>query len=330
MKKNILFLLAIIWTGSLAAQDINNFVHPDNYKTGTPGDLGAIKKFGTGDKVMILLPGWGFDYTIFDGFIEQYQDTYSIYAVTFPGFGGTPAPPMPEDSSNFQDLQWTNGIIKGIRKLMETEQLSKPIIVSYFTYSNVIAMRLALDYPEEIERVIILSGMAKFTANYPAHEPRNLDQRIMYIEKFLAPQWFKTVNKETWDAGNFHADTFARDSVKAAGYWEMMSTVPIPIMIRYLCEYYCTDLSLEYVNLKVPTLVVIPSFTTEVLTKPETSYLTPFFHHSWLGARPESDSISIIVLTDTNAFVADDQPEKLYQVIEEFLDNKLNMYQVVR
>ncbi len=329
MKKTILLLLLLSTIGS-RAQEINNFMHPEGYTPGKWGELGEVQEFGNGDQSMILLPGWGFDLTIFQNLIERYKKDYKIYAVTLPGFGNTPAPPMPEDPAKFRDLNWTKGIQQGLGNLIEANGISDAIVVSYFTYSNIIAMRYALDNPDKIDKVIIMSGMAKFTANYPAYEPRSLDQRIAYVEKFLGPQWFKTVNKETWDNGNFHKKMFAKDSVRSFGYWDMMSAVPIPTAVRYLCEYYCTDLSLEYSKLEVPVLVVLPSFTEELLTRTETSYLTPFFHHSWLGARPASDSISIVTITDTNAMIVEDQPEKLYGVINEFLQGKLNAYQVVR
>ncbi len=329
MKKTMLLFLLLSVT-ALQGQEINNFIHPEGYEPGKWGELGEVKEFGSGDKSMILLPGWGFDLTIFQNFIEQYKSDFKIYAVTLPGFGNTSAPPMPKDSASFQGLNWTKGILNGIDRLIEKEKISDAILVSYFTYSNMIAMRFALDNPDKVSKVIVISGMAKFTSNYPSYEPRNLNQRIAYVERFLGPQWFKTVDKATWDNGNFHKKVFAKDSIRSLGYWNMMSSVPIPTAVRYLCEYYCTDLSLEYSELKVPVLVVLPSFTEELLTQTETSYLTTFFHHSWLGARPGSDSISIITLTDTNAMIVDDQPEKLYGVINEFLEDKLNAYQVVR
>ncbi|WP_436514641.1 alpha/beta fold hydrolase [Ekhidna sp. To15] len=315
---------------SAFAQETNNLIHEANYVTSEWGEVGEVKEFGSGEKTMILLPGWGFDWTIFEGFIAAYEDKFKIYAITIPGFGSTTAPAMPENNDNYSDTQWTNGILKGITNLMDEKGIEKATIVSYFTYSNLIATRLALDLPERIENVIIISGMAKFTSNYVPYEPSSLQQRIYYIEKSLAPQWFKTVSKETWDSGNFHPEVFTKDSIAAKKYWNQMSAVPIPTMVRYLCEFYCTDLSLEYENLKVPVLVVMPSFTNEVLYDPKTSYAASFFHYSWLGAKPASQNIAIVAVTDSNAFIVDDQPKKLFQIVNEFLAGKLNRFQVVR
>ncbi|MEO9483059.1 MAG: hypothetical protein ABJG47_06415 [Ekhidna sp.] len=330
--KRFLWTFILIYSIAFSGigQEINNLIHSKDYASESWGELGEIKEFGSGDQTMILLPGWGFDWTIFKDFISNYEDQYKIYAVTFPGFGSTAAPAMPEKTESYADTYWTNGIIKGLTDLMDEKEIEKATLVSYFTYSNIIATRIALDNPDRINKVVIISGMAKFTSNLVPYEPASLSQRIYYVEKSLAPQWFKTVSKETWDTGNFHAKAFTKDSVAAKKYWDQMSAVPIPIMVRYLCELYSTDLSLEYENLTMPVMVVLPSFTDEVLYTKETSYIAPFFHYSWLGAKPASDKIAIVSISDSNAFIVDDQPEKLFQLIDEFMDDKLNRYQVVR
>ena len=328
--KRLLPTLFLILSGlSINAQEINNLIHAPDYAVSEWGELGEVKEFGSGDEVMILLPGWGFDWQIFRPLISKYESRYKIYAVTFPGFGATNAPKMPEEGG-YSDLYWTKGILKGIEDLIETRGIENATLVSYFTYSNIIATRLALDIPEKIEQVIIISGMAKYTSNIISHEPANLNQRIYYTEKILADRWFKTVNKATWDSGNFQPEIFTKDSVSAGKYRDRMSAVPIPVMVRYLCEYYCTDLSLEYKNLKIPVLVVVPGFTDNVLYSKETSYVDSFFHYSWLGAKAETPNITIVTITDSNAFIADDQPDKLFQLMDEFLDKEINRYKVVR
>ena len=330
MKRYLWISLLLILGFPSFGQAINNLEHSENYTTSEWGVLGDVKEFGSGDQTMILLPGWGFDWTIFEDFIANYKDEFKIYAITIPGFGSTNAPAMPKEIGNYSGTHWTKGVLKGINDLMDEKKIEKATLVSYFTYSNLIATRLALDFPDRIERLIVISGMAKFTSNYVSYEPSSLQQRIFYIEKSMAPQWFKTVSKETWDSGNFHPEIFTKDSIKAKKYWDQMSSISIPTMVRYLCEFYCTDLSLEYKNLKVPVLIVMPSFTNDVLYSEKTSYAAPFFHYSWLGAKPASDKIAIVTITDSNAFIVDDQPVKLFQVLDEFMDDKLNRFQVVR
>lgn len=328
LKIYLILIFASCCVGSYSQNQINNLVHISGYVTAPWGELGEVKVFGSGARKAILLPGWGFDWSIFKDFIDTHKQEFTMYAVTLPGFGNTHAPPMPEQPESYKDLYWTNGIIRGLINLIDREKMNDPVLISYFTYSNLIAMRLALDYPDKIGNVIIISGMAKFTANYPSYEPRNLNERINFVENILSKQWFKTVSKQTWDNGNFARGTFSKDSVKTLRHWNMMSSVPIPVMVRYLCEYYCTDTSLEYANLKVPTLVVVPSFTGKVFSG--NPYLASFFHYSWIGALSGSPQIQMVTFSDTQAFIIDDQPAKLYALIQEFLDGMLKPFQALR
>ena len=306
-------------TLAFCQNETNNQVHTKNYVTSAWGQPGDVKVSGTGAKKVILLAGWGFDGHIFDNFREAHKNEFTMYTVTFPGFGKTHAPPMPDNAESYKDLYWTKGIIKGLVELIDQEKMDKPVVISCFTYSELIALRLALDYPDRIGKVIIISGMAKYTANNPSYEPRNIGQRTYYVENMLSKQWFRTVNTQTWNKGNFAPATFCKDTVKAKIYWKEMSSVPIPVMVRYLCEYYCTDISLEYQDLKVPTLVVLPSFSEKTLC--ENTYLAPFFHYSWMGAKTGSKQIQVVTITDSNAFIMDDQPSKLDGLIKEFLEN---------
>lgn len=333
----LLFLVGALLASGQPA--INNLIHTPGYKTGTWGMLGDVKRYGPSSTTvrptlhdslrqtaqdMILLPGWGFDQSVFSEFVSRHEKEYRMWAVTIPGFGNTPAPPMPDQNENYRDLNWTKGAVKGLADLIDKEQLKNPIVVSLFSVGNLVAMRLALDYPEKVGKLIIVSGIAKFTANYPSYEPRSLESRCQFIEQGMAPRWFKTVTAETWNKGNFSPATFSKDSLRGIRHWKMMSSVPIPVMVRYLCEFYCTDLSLEYGKLTVPTLVLIPSFSLAYLSKPENSFMAPFFHHSWLGALPGNSKIQMVTLSDTHAFMMDDQPEKFDKVVREFIAGTFN------
>ena len=274
---SLLFYFLIIH-GYKGNAQINNLVHPEGYQAAKYGSLGKVEKFGNGSKDMIMIAGWGFDGSIFEVFkSDSLKAIYTMYVLTLPGFGRTQAYPMPEQNEVYYDLYWTTGIISGIKELIKIEEMDHPVLLSYFAYSNILALRIALDYPELIDRVIIISGMAKFTTMYPSFEPASLDERIYFTEKVIAQNWWKEIDKEGWDNGNFSPETFTLDSVKAEKYWKQMSNVPIPTMVRYLLEYYCTDLSLEYKKLEVPTLVIIPSLLGRCLFNPRIHFLAiPF------------------------------------------------------
>ncbi|MCR9253554.1 MAG: hypothetical protein NXI20_24270 [bacterium] len=322
-------LIILLSSYGISFSQIDNLKLPEDYQTSEYGSI-VYNKIGKGDKDMILIPGWGFDGTVFESFVETQSDKYTFYIITLPGFGITKAPAMPENNESYKDLYWTRGIVSGIVDMIESENLNNPSILTYFTYSNLIGTMLALEKPELVDKLIIVSGMAKFVANYPSLEPRTLAQRVYYIENILSKQWFKTVDAQTWNDGNFIPETFTKDSLKAKAYWDQMSSVPIPVMVRYLCEFYCTDLSIDYPKLKTPTLVLIPSFDSEVLSVPQNSYLNSFFHSSWIGAKAASPKIKMVTITDTYSFMFDDQLNKTVEVINDFMNGALNEYVMVK
>ncbi len=330
IRRICLSFLFVLLSKTTIAQ-INNLRHPDNYQAGEYAKLGRVDKFGKGPKDMVLIAGWGFDERLFEKLkADSIQEKYTMYAVTLPGFGGTKAYSMPEQNEVYRDLYWTKGIITALKELIESEGIEKPILLSYFTYSNILAMRLALDYPDLVDRVVIVSGMAKFMGMNPSYEPSDLEQRIYYAEKVMAQKWWKEIDRKGWNRGNFSPDIFTKDTSQAKVYWEQMSEVPIPTMVRYLLEYYSTDLSLEYQNLKIPTLVLLPAFSREVLKKPQNYYTTHIFHQSWWGAKPSNPNFHLMTITDSRAFILDDQAEKLINVINSFVDGKLNSYDLRR
>ena len=85
---------------------LNNLVHAKGYVTCALGTLGRVTKVGTGPQDMILIAGAGFGGDIFDGYMQEHQDKYTMHAVTLPGFGRTAAPPMPRDSVSYSEQTW--------------------------------------------------------------------------------------------------------------------------------------------------------------------------------------------------------------------------------
>src|SRR5690349_18979567 len=64
------FVLVILLNISTRAQDStrNNLVHLEGYKTNELGGIPQYKKAGNGEKAIIIIPGLGFDASVFDDF----------------------------------------------------------------------------------------------------------------------------------------------------------------------------------------------------------------------------------------------------------------------
>ncbi len=172
MKKIILQLIILLLYGvrgfaqtavSTGEPTTNNLVHTPGYETSAWGAVPNYMKFGNGPQALILIPGFGFDFTVFDDFMQANKNVYTMYAITIPGYSRTAAPPMPSDTS-YSQQNWTRSVEEGLLQLMRMENLRKPILVGHFTQGAQLALQLAADYSNRVGGLIIMGAPAKFIA----------------------------------------------------------------------------------------------------------------------------------------------------------------------
>lgn len=299
---------------------LNNLVHPAGYTTCALGELGRVKKVGTGPRDMILIAGSGFGGDVFDSFMHKREDRYTMYAVTLPGSGGTAAPPMPSEGVSYSEQTWIRGAQIGIEKLVEGEKLKRPVLVAHWTSATEVALLTAIDNPTTFAAVVIISGVAKdIMAEKRLGRAETPRERAMRIDLGLAPHWFKTVTRDTWDDNNYYPHDYARHPVRALQLWRQAAEPTLPIWVRYLCEAWALDITVDLPKLKVPTLVLKPGFGKDFYFEPGRDYMRAKCHDSWDGVEKLSDKITIQTIEDSRVFIMDDQPEKLDEAIERFL-----------
>ncbi len=334
MKKiHILSFLVVCLTQLVHAQQrrmdqdpsLNNLVHAKGYVPCELGTLGCVTKVGTGSQDMILIAGAGFDGDIYNQYMEKHKERYSMYAVTLPGSGGTAAPPMPSEGTSYSEQTWIRGAQKGIENLIVEKKLKRPIVVGHWMNATEVALRLALDHPDKISAAVIISGVAKdLMVEKQLKRSVTPEERALRIDKGMAPHWFKTVTRDTWDDNNYYPHDYARHPVRALQLWRQAAAPSLPVWVRYLCEAWAYDITTEFSKLKVPTLVLMPGFDKEFYFVEGQDYMRTKCQESWNGIESLSDKITIQTIEDARVFIMDDQPEKLDQVIEQFLQKVLD------
>jgi len=321
---NHLFGQLLIGQNSCTPNDTitNNLVHAKNYKTGVLGEIPTYKKYGNGKQFVILVPGLGFDYSIFKDFMVANKSNYTMYAITIPGFGNTSAPPMPDTSVSYGDQTWTKGIIDGILKLIAKEDIQKPILVGHFTLGSQIALRMAIDNPDKISGVILLGGQAKFIA---IQEGKVLDYPLKYLiqgtDKYSAPIMFKGKKEKDWDKGNYLPEIYSLNKKRGKKLWDKVAGVPVPVMVRYLCEFTSTDLKAELGKIKCPLLVLRPMFNDAILKADINSYVKPQFIDTWNNATSINQQIQIKDIPNSATFVWKDSSRLIYKEVKTFISS---------
>jgi pimeloyl-ACP methyl ester carboxylesterase len=301
-------------------QNINNLVHTMGYKTSELGAMPQYVKVGKGRQTIILIPGWGFDVTVFEDFMEANKNNYTMYAITIPGYGNTMAPPMPDTSISYGEQTWNKGVLEGIEKLIKNEKIIKPVIAGHATQGTQLALRMAIDYPEQLSGVIILGGHAKFISiiqGKPTEYP--LKSMIASTDMYTAPIWFKGITKKDFDDGNYLPGIYSLDSIKGADLWKQSAKPPLPVLVHYICEFFASDIKTEIDKIKCPVLILRATFNNEVLDAPINNYVKPQFIDSWNNVSEINYLIEVQDIKDAGLFIWKDNPKETYKAINNIL-----------
>jgi len=299
---------------------INNLVLPAGYITSEYGVIPEYIKTGKGKQAMILIPGLGFDGSVFSDFMEANKNNYSLFAITIPGYGKTNAPALPSEETSYGEQSWNKGVIQGIVKLMEKEKIPKAIIAGHSTQGTQLALRMAIDYPDKVSRVIILGGHAKFISVIQG-KPREfpLDTMIMYVDKYTAPQWFKHVRKKYFDDNNYVPAVYSLDSVKGAALWQQVADVSLPVIVHYLCEFFASDIKTEIHKIKCPVLIIRALFSDALFENPGNAYVRLQFIDAWNDVTATNTLIQVKDMPGAGVFVWKDKPKETYAAINNFV-----------
>ncbi|MEW5796264.1 MAG: alpha/beta hydrolase [Candidatus Zixiibacteriota bacterium] len=333
-KAVIALALCLLFTtvGSVRCQDqcerimqqdstLNNLIDPPGYKTCPLGTLGGVEKAGTGPQPMVLIPGLGFGGDIFRDFMTSHLTQYTMYAVTLPGMGGTPAPPSPPETVSFGEQTWTTGALSAIEKLIQDKGLDRPIVLGHWIGGTQIALRLALSHPERVKAVILVSGSACMVPTDTARFPTrlSLDQRTKATDLYMAPLWFKTVTRETWDDNNFLPGDYAVNPVRGLRLWRQAATPPLHVWVRYLCEFNAQDIGLSLDSLAVPTLLIRPGLEGAA-EESGSKYLEGYCHKSWELPVVTGGKFQMVTVPNSRVCLWYDQPSTYDSLIEAFVN----------
>ncbi|HEY8174570.1 MAG TPA: alpha/beta hydrolase [Gemmatimonadaceae bacterium] len=327
MLKFTTIAFAFLFAHTLDAQSLgiqqdstlNNLEHASGYRTSSLGTIPEVARRGNGPVDVLLIPGWGFGAEDFERFMRANETRYRMVAVTLPGFAGTAAPPMPPAGTSYADATWTRAAAEAIARLIRSEGLRQPIVLGHFIVGTQIAFRLALDHPDLVGGLVIVGGepMRYVPSRKDSRRktPMPREDRVAGADNFLGPRFFRTVTKQAFDDNNYTAPQYARDPVRAMELWKKSSAVPLPVMIRYLVEYMAMDLNDEFLRLAVPTRVLIPGFSPEILADPKQGYVKTLFVDSWDSVRVRNPAIALHVVPDSRIFITDDRPDAVLDAI---------------
>lgn len=299
---------------------LNHLVDPPGYRTAAPGTLGRVTRSGAGRRAMILIPGFGFGGDVLADFGARFADRYRIYSVTLPGFGGTPAPPSPGAGVSFGEQTWTLGAVGAIERLIADEGLTDPIVVGHWIGGTQIALRLAMHNPDRVRAVVLLAGAARMVVADTAFARHygTPARRVASVDRFLAPRWFRTVTRETWDDNNFMPADYAVHPVRGLRLWRAAATPDLHVWVRYLCEFNAQDVTAELDRVTVPALLLRPGLEG-LWHEPGRDYLRGYVHEGWGPEVERLARFTVRTIPDSRVCLWFDQPGLVHEAVAEFL-----------
>ncbi|PYS64916.1 MAG: hypothetical protein DMF76_03840 [Acidobacteria bacterium] len=302
----------------------NNLELPKEYKTLGNDHRPAIAKSGGGKQTLILVPGMYSGATSFDSFIDRNQTQYKFFLVTPPGINGTPSRAMPARGTSFSELTWTRSLERDILNLIRKEKLAKPIIVAERQPAAQAAIELAIEHPDQIGGVVLVGTnlvQSFFSPKDPTRKtPLAFSDRGGFVDESWAAKWFKYVTPETWKNGDLAKQLLSVDPVRAQTAWDELESAPLEIKVRYLCEFWASDVTRDFDKLKVPVLALVPGFDEKFLADPANGFAKPAFLDSWETLVPKNPQLELVRIPNTRMLVLDDQPKLADETIARFIE----------
>lgn len=302
----------------------NNLQFPAGYKTLRDNQPPLVTKKGRGRQPLILVPGMYSGAKAFDSFMARNESQYKFYVVTPPGINGTPARSMPAAGSSFSELTWTRRLEQDILDLIRREKLMKPVLVAERQPAAQAAMELAVEHPEKIAGVVLVgTNLVQFfpSPKDPTRKsPVTFPERVSSVDEGWGARWFKYVTPETWLGGDLPAVMLSGDTARSQQAWKELEAAPVEIKIRYLCEFWASDVTRGFDKLQVPVLALVPGFDEKFLADPANGFAKIAFLDSWDTLVPKHPKLDLVKIPDARMMVLDDQPKRADDAIATFVE----------
>ena len=104
------------------------------------------EKFGTSDKNILILPGWGDNRVTFRYLIDVLQKEHTVYILDYPGFGKSSFPDRDLNISDYSDV---------IKAFIEENKISNPTIIAH-SFGGRIVIDLFKRFNLDIKNLILI------------------------------------------------------------------------------------------------------------------------------------------------------------------------------
>jgi pimeloyl-ACP methyl ester carboxylesterase len=216
-----------------------------------------VTKSGRGSKSIIFIPGFSCSGEVWNETKTKFEKDYTCYTLTMAGFAGV----KPQPNSSFKN--WETNIANYIRE----NRINKPTIIGH-SMGGGLAMALASDYPELIEKIIVVDALpclpALMNPYFKTEEKVDCSALVNQISSATNEQFYQM---QKMSIQQLVADISKQELVVS---WSMKSDRKT--FAEMYCDFSNTDLRKKIKAIKCPTLILLEEYFKKVKPAIEEQY----------------------------------------------------------
>ena len=201
-----------------------------------------VTKSGQGSKSIIFIPGFSCSGEVWNETKSKYEKDFTCFTLTMAGF----ADAKPQPNATFKN--WETSIANYIKE----NKIDKPTIIGH-SMGGGLALALASDYPELIEKIIVVDALpclpALFNPTFKTEEKPNCSAMVNQINSATNEQFYQM---QKISIQRLVADTSKQELVVS---WSMKSDRKT--FAEMYCDFSNTDLREKIKAVKCSTLILL-------------------------------------------------------------------------
>ncbi len=216
-----------------------------------------VSKSGQGIKSIIFIPGFSCSGEVWNETKSIYEKDFTCYTLTMAGFAEVKAQP----GATFKN--WEISIANYIKE----NKIEKPILIGH-SMGGGLALALASDYPELIEKIIVVDALPCLAALMnPAFKTEEKPDCSAMINQMTSATDEQFYQMQKMSISRLVADTLKQELIVG---WSVKSDR------RTFAEMYCdfsnTDLREKIKTIKCPSLILLESYFKNIKPAIEDQY----------------------------------------------------------
>lgn len=305
MKKALLFTGLILAIGTSNAQEILS-----------TEKLPEVVITGNGATKLLLIPCMSCRWNAWEEFMDRNKEKYTMYAVTAPGYGGTPAPDLPVNTTR---TPFRDHLLDGLSELIDQYGL-KEVTVAGHSWGSMVAVQLAARRPDVVNRLINVDGSIESTS----WTPDTWEERLAQAEQVIRDWGPKLQNAEEWSKFNGASVGLTLGNKDSVSTETMLTRIKLlssfmatdrKTMLQYWRENPLIGLTADLQKLSIPILD-IQSFTGADQKGQKEQYLET------LRAAGAPANVQPVFMYDTKHFIMYQRPAELDCLIWDFISGR--------